>query len=62
MINKRLINLIKKIFYGITMIYSFDMLLYSADFNIPINYYTIGLTTILGVPGLFILIILKFII
>lgn len=44
------------------MIYSFDMLLYSADFNIPINYYTIGLTTILGVPGLFILIILKFII
>lgn len=51
MINKLGI-ILKKIVFSFGIIYGVDVILKKTGIYIPINYITIGITTILGVPGL----------
>lgn len=49
---KFLMNIIKKIVFAFGIIYGLNIVLKNVSINIPINVTTIGLTTILGIPGL----------
>ncbi len=55
---KKLFNLIKKIVISCFILYSFNLIISPLSINIPINYYTVGILTLLGFPGLFSLIII----
>lgn len=59
---KLIIKLIKKICIGIITIYSFNVLFSLLDVIIPINLYTITISTLLGLPGNAAIILLKFLI
>ena len=45
-------KIVKKMVFAITVIYGIDVLLSNVLIQIPINIFTISVTTILGVPGL----------
>lgn len=45
-------KIIRKIVFAFGVIYGVDVLLKNTGVYIPINYITVGITTILGVPGL----------
>ena len=49
---KRLIKGVKKIVVAIALVYSFNVLVSSLDIFIPINYISVGMVSLLGVPGL----------
>ena len=49
---KKLGTLIKKIVFSFGLIYGVNIILNKVGIYIPINYITLGVTTILGVPGL----------
>ena len=51
MINK-LWKLLKKVIFAFGLIYGVDVILKNVGIYIPINYITISITSILGVPGL----------
>ena len=51
MINK-LGKVLKKIVFSFGLIYGVNVILKNVGIYIPINYYTLGIVTILGVPGL----------
>ena len=51
MINK-LGTILKRIVFAFGIIYGVDVILKKTGIYIPINYITIGITTVLGVPGL----------
>jgi len=53
---------IKRICLGVISIYSFNVLFKLLNVVIPINVYTIGLSSIFGITGLITVILLKFII
>ncbi len=44
--------LLRKIVFAFGIIYGVNIILKSASINIPMNLYTIGITSLLGVPGL----------
>lgn len=54
-----LVFIVKKIVTAICMLYTFDLIIMSSGIIVPINVYTIVLTSILGLPAIFIVIILK---
>lgn len=49
---KKLGIILKKVVFAFGVIYGVDVLLKNVGVYIPINWITLGLTTILGVPGL----------
>lgn len=51
MINK-IGKVLKKIVFSFGLIYGVNVILKNVGIYIPINYYTLGIVTILGVPGL----------
>ena len=57
----KITNLIKKIFVGFLIIYSYNMLV-PAEAILPINLITMTVTTLFKIPGLLSLIIIKIII
>lgn len=59
---KTVLSIIKKIILAFILIYSIDLILGNANIFIPLNIWTIILTTILGPFGIVALIILKMII
>ena len=59
---KIFVKIIKKICVGMITIYSFNMLFGLLNIIIPINLYTIFVSTFLGVPGNFALVVLKMVI
>ena len=48
--------LIKKMIFAFTILYSFNIIMESLSLFIPLNVYTIGTVSLLGFPGLFILV------
>ena len=52
MMKTKLISIIKKIVFSIGIIYGINVILKNVGIFVPINIYTVGLTSMLGVPGL----------
>lgn len=53
---KIIFKLIKKVTFALAVIYSFNIIMEALNLFIPINLYTIGCITVLGFPGLFLLV------
>ena len=47
-----MIKIIKKIVFSFGIIYGVNMLLKGVNIIIPMNIFSIGMTTVLGIPGL----------
>lgn len=54
--------IIKRLVMSICMLYTFDLIIMSAGIIVPINVISITLVSILGLPAIFTLIVLKYII
>ncbi|MBQ8132044.1 MAG: pro-sigmaK processing inhibitor BofA family protein [Bacilli bacterium] len=52
-------RLIKRIILSCLVLYTYNLLAVSINMVIPINIFTIGTISFLGVPGFFVMIILK---
>ena len=59
---KKFINIIRKIIFSFIMLYGLNLLVNSFNVVIPINLFTIGTVSFLGVPGLVSLIVMFFIV
>lgn len=49
---KKVITLIKKVIFAFLLLYGLDLCVNSLNVVIPINIFTLGTVTFLGVPGL----------
>lgn len=58
---KKVFHLIKRVVFSILFLYCLNLITISANFIIPINVFSVGLLTFLGIPGLASLIIINFI-
>ena len=56
---KILVKVVRKVIFAFLVLYGLNVILSSVSFNIPINLVTLSIGTILGVPGIVVLIILK---
>ena len=59
---KRIANVLKKVVVAFLMLYAFNLLVSSISIYIPINLITVGVISILGIPGLLSLVALFFVI
>ena len=59
---KQLFKIVKKLCLGIFSIYSVNVLFSSINIIIPINLYTIGMSSFLGIFGVIAVIVMKFMI
>nr|MBP3258518.1 pro-sigmaK processing inhibitor BofA family protein [Bacilli bacterium] len=48
---KLIFKVVKKVVFAFLLLYGFNLLYGTFKINVPINLYTIGITTILGFPG-----------
>ena len=55
---KKIYHIIKKIVFGVFVLYGYNLIAVSFDLVIPINFITILLVSFLGLPALFALILL----
>lgn len=53
---KMMIKIVKKIIFAFTLLYSFNIIMSSMNLFIPLNLYTISCISLLGFPGLFLLV------
>ena len=56
---KILVKVVRKVIFAFLVLYGLNVILSSVSFNIPINLVTLSIGTILGIPGILVLIILK---
>ncbi len=56
---KLIIQIIKRIILGIFVIYGYNLIAVSFNQIIPLNCFTVGAVSILGIPALFALILLR---
>lgn len=59
---KKLVNLVKKVVFAFLLMYGLNLLVNSFNVVIPMNIFTIGTVTFLGVPGLVSLVAMFFIV
>lgn len=59
---KRFLNLIKKVVFSFLLLYGLNILINSFNVVIPMNVFTLGIVTFLGVPGLVSLVAMFFIV
>lgn len=59
---KNVLKVIKKLCIGIFTIYSFNVLFSSLNITIPMNVFTISMSSFLGLFGIISLVIIKFLI
>lgn len=59
---KRIFKVVKKVVVAIALLYSFNLLVSSMDILISINYISVGIVSLLGIPGLLSLLTLHLII
>ena len=59
---KLIVKFIKKIIMAFLVLYGINMILSGVNFYIPINLITVGVLTLLGVPGMLGLIAVMFIV
>ncbi len=57
---KKCISLVKKVIFSFLLLYGLNLCINSLNIVIPINVFTLGTVTFLGVPGLVSLITLFF--
>ncbi len=57
---KKIITLVKKFIFAFLLLYGLDLCINSLNVMIPINAFTLGTVTFLGVPGLVSLIAMFF--
>lgn len=57
---KKVISFVKKIIFAFLLLYGLNMCINSLNIVIPINTFTLGTVTFLGVPGMVSLIVLFF--
>ena len=48
---KLIFKVVKKVVFAFLLLYGFNLLYGTFKINVPINLYTIGITTVLGFPG-----------
>lgn len=58
---KILVKILKKIIFSFILLYTFNMIAMPINIIIGINLFTIIITTILGIPGLLLLVGINFI-
>lgn len=56
---KIIFKLVKSLCVGLIFLYSINIFLSDLDVNVPINIITIGVSTILGIPGIVSLVLLN---
>ena len=56
---KILVKVVRKVMFAFLVLYGLNVILSSVSFNIPINLVTLSIGTLLGIPGILVLIILK---
>ena len=56
---KTLVKVVRKVIFAFLVLYGLNVILSSVSFNIPINLVTLSIGTLLGIPGILVLIILK---
>ncbi len=59
---KKIVKLFKQVVFAFLLLYGLNYLVSSLHVYIPINLFTLGITTFLGLPGLASLIIMFFIV
>lgn len=59
---KKIMSFIKRVIFSFVMLYGLNLLVNSFNVVIPINIFTLGTVTFLGVPGLISLIVMFFIV
>jgi len=59
---KKILKLLKKVCVAFVILYGFNLILSSANILIPINIWTLGSVTFLGLPGFVSLVTMFFII
>ncbi len=57
---KKVISLVKKFIFAFVLLYGLDLCINSLNIIIPINVFTLGTVTFLGVPGLVSLVVMFF--
>ena len=57
---KKIVSLIKKVVFAFLVLYGLNLFVNSFNVMIPINVFTIGTVTFLGVPGLVSLVVMFF--
>ncbi len=55
---KKIFNIIKKIIFSFLFIYAYNLIATSLDATLPINIYTVGIVSILGIPSMVALVLL----
>lgn len=55
---EKFLKFFKRVIFYIFLLYSFNLVVAPMGFNIPINYFTVFVLSILGVPALFGLILI----
>lgn len=53
---KKIYKVITRLFFAFTCIYGFNIIMESLKLFIPLNVYTLGTVSLLGFPGLFVLV------
>lgn len=56
---KLIIKLVKRIIVGIFLLYGYNLIAVNFNMIIPINMFTIGFVTVLGIPSIFALLLFK---
>lgn len=59
---KKIVNGLRKVVVAFLILYGFNLLVSSINIYIPINFVTVGVTSVLGIPGLLSLVVLFFIV
>ncbi len=59
---KKVIAIVKKIVFAFLLLYGLNVLVNSLNITIPINIFSLGIVSFLGVPGLVSLVVIFFII
>ena len=59
---KKIVNVLKKVVVAFVILYGFNLLVSSINIFVTINLVTVGIVSILGLPGLLSLIIMYFLV
>lgn len=49
-------KIMKRLIFAFSILYGFNLMMDSLSLFIPINFYTVGAISVLGFPGLFVLV------
>ena len=58
---KIILKIVRRLVFSLALLYGFNIIMSALDLFIPINLYSIGSITLLGFPGMFLLVGLQLI-